>query len=117
MRKRIGSIGLLVGTIVAVAAVALTSTPADAGRGNGPIIFVTSQGLYFDSIVTANPVPWEGPFQPLGMGANGLETNAGPGDTNYVGGRWWMDSNGNGEMDSDDHYFVCPLLPPGRSMP
>jgi len=28
-----------------------------------------------------------------------------------------MDSNGNGQMDDDDHYFSCPLLGPGREEP
>jgi hypothetical protein len=32
-------------------------------------------------------------------------------------GRWWMDSNGNGQMDSEDHFFSCPLLGPGRTEP
>ncbi|MHC4695761.1 MAG: hypothetical protein ACYTFA_03345 [Planctomycetota bacterium] len=117
MRKKLGRIGVLLGVSTAVGVVALTAEQADAGRGNGPVIFVTSQGLYFDSIVTADPVPPRGPFQPLRMGPNGLETDYGPRDTGYVGGRWWMDSNGNGEMDPDDHYFVCPLLPPGREAP
>ena len=37
-----------------------TATTAEAkgkGRGSGPIIYVTSQGLFYDSIVTADPLP------------------------------------------------------------
>jgi hypothetical protein len=44
-------------------------------------------------------------------------TEFGPGDPGYLGGRWWEDTNGNGEMDASDHYFLCPLLGPGRSSP
>lgn len=112
MSKRVGLM-LLVLALSAAAAV-----PAFAGgRGDGPIIFVTGQGLYYDSIVTADPLPNQGPFQELRVGENGLETDFGPGDPGYVGGRWWMDLNGDGEMDSGDHYFSCPLLGPGRDTP
>jgi hypothetical protein len=94
------------------------------GRGNGPIIYVTSQDLYYDSIITADPLPFKGPFQQLfPPGTNpadpllGLSTEFGPGDKGYVGGRWWVDVDGGGEMDPDDHYFSCPLLGPGRENP
>jgi hypothetical protein len=90
------------------------------GRGSGPIIYVTSQGLFYDSIVTADPLPPKGPFQqliPNGPNTGGLETEFGPRDTGYVGGRWWVDVNGNGMQDGGDHYFSCPLLPPGRPVP
>ena len=32
----------------------------DTGRGTGPVIFVTSQGLYYDSIVVVDPLPAQG---------------------------------------------------------
>ena len=101
-----------------VVAQVLEQAPAPAdeplgGRGDGPVVFVTSQGLYYDSIVTADPVPGNGPFQELEMGANGLQTAYGPGDPQYRGGRWMEDIDGDGEI----HYFVCPLLPPGREQP
>ena len=85
------------------------------GRGDGPIVYVTSQELFYDTIVTADLPPSEGPFQKLEMtGPSGLQTMYGPGDQGYVGGRWWVDANGNNEMDSEDAYFSCPLLGPGR---
>ena len=84
------------------------------GRGTGPIIFVTSQNLYFDSIVVVDPLPQKGRFQQLIPGENGLMTEFGPGDYGHVGGRWWVDLNENGVMDAEDHYFLCPLLGPGR---
>ena len=84
------------------------------GRGTGPVIFVTSQGLYYDSIVVADPLPAKGRFQQLIPGMNGLETEFGPGAPGHLGGRWWMDLNEDGMMDAGDHYFLCPLLGPGR---
>lgn len=92
----------------------------EGGRGDGPVIYVTGQGLIYDSIVTADPLPPHGPFQKLEMGGpTGLQTEFGPGDPGYVGGRWWLDLNGNGVMDppgeDGDKYFSCPLLGPGRA--
>jgi hypothetical protein len=114
--------------ILVVAAFAMTFFAVGTmagGRGDGPVIYVTSQGLYYDSIVTADPLPPNGPFQqlfPPGTnpdypGLTGLSTEFGPGDKGHVGGRWWVDVDTDGEMDSDDHYFSCPLLGPGREEP
>ncbi len=83
------------------------------GRGDGPVIYVTGQGLYFDSIVTADPLPPHGPFQDLMMVDGELQTAFGPGDPGYVGGRWrLLDENGDVVK-----YFSCPLLGPGRESP
>ena len=108
-------------TILAVSAMmatnALADRPDDKGRGNGPVVYVTSQGLYYDSIVVAN-LPMHGPFQQLIMDDMGnLSTEYGPGNVGYVGGRWWLDVNGNNEMDAYDAFFLCPLLGPGRATP
>ncbi len=84
------------------------------GRGDGPIVYVTSQGLFYDSIVVADPLPQQGRFQQLIPHENGLETEFGPGDQEHVGGRWWIDLNENNMMDASDKYFLCPLLGPGR---
>ena len=84
----------------------------DPSRGD-VVVFVTSQQLYYDSIVNG-PLPPRGPFQLLEMGPNGLQTEFGPGDLGYVGGRWMMDKSGDGVIDT---YFSCPLLPPGRENP
>lgn len=85
-------------------------------RGSGPVVYVTGQGLAYDSIVLA-VLPAEGPFQLLEAGGpTGLQTEFGPGDLGFVGGRWWMD-DGDGVMEdpdeSGDVYFLCPLLGPG----
>jgi hypothetical protein len=100
---------------VVLAVALMTVSPAAAGRGNGPTgtVYVTSQGLYYDTFVTRDPLPFQGKFQKI---ENGM-TEYGPGDPGYLGGRWWEDTNGNGEMDASDHYFLCPLLGPGRSSP
>jgi len=104
--------------LLAVLIVAAVSTiPASARRGDGPVIYVTSQDLYYDSVLAADSLPPKGPFQKLEMGPNGLQTQFGPGDHGFVGGRWWVDSNANGEMDAEDSYFSCPLLGPGREEP
>lgn len=54
-----------------------------------------------------------GRFQRL---ENGV-TEFGPGDQGYVGGRWWIDNNGNNEMDAEDTFLLFPLLGPGRTEP
>jgi hypothetical protein len=112
MKRGRNLFGIALG-VAAVAVLATASISSGAGRGDGPIIFVRSQGLYYDSIVTADPLPNKGPFQLLEMGPNGLETEYGPGDRGYVGGRWMEDFDGDGEF----HYFSCPLLGPGRENP
>jgi len=77
------------------------------------VVYVTSQGLYYDTFVARDPLPMEGKFQLL---VNGT-TEFGPGDPGYLGGRWWEDLNENGVQDAGDHFFLCPLLPPGRPTP
>lgn len=92
----------------------LMAVPASAaGRGPAGVIYVTSQGLYYDTYTVADPLPFKGPFQKLENGT----TEFGPGDPGYLGGRWWVDTDGNGIMDATDHYFLCPLLGPGRTSP
>jgi len=104
--------------ILSVLALALLMAIPAFARGNGnphpqPVVYVTGQGLAYDSIVTAKSVPMHGRFQKLEMGGpTGLQTEFGPGDHGYVGGRWWLD-DGNGEMGPEDSFFVCPLLGPG----
>jgi len=112
------------GTACLMGAVLMTTTATWAkermtGRGNpnAPVVFVTSQGLYYDSIVVADPLPQKGRFQQLIPTMNGLETEFGPGQPGHLGGRWWIDLNENGYMDDEDKYFLCPLLGPGRTDP
>ena len=83
------------------------------GERTPGVVYVTSQGLYYDTFVVKDPLPMQGRFQLLVDG----QTEFGPGQPGYLGGRWWEDVNGNGIQDSDDHYFLCPLLPPGRTTP
>ena len=109
----------ILAVLAAAAVLSSTSFAKDrtSGRNTGPVVFVTSQGLYYDSIVVADPLPQEGRFQQLIPGENGLETEYGPGEVGHLGGRWWIDLNENGYQDADDKYFLCPLLGPGRPNP
>jgi hypothetical protein len=104
--------GVLLATVViagfAGSSLATGGRPAATGT-----VYVIRQGLYYDTFVTNDVLPMEGPFQPI---ANG-ETEFGPGDPGYLGGRWWEDLNGNGIEDEGDHFFHCPLLGPGRKVP
>lgn len=115
----------------ALALLIVLASPALAGGGppprdgDGPgervrvVVYVESQGLFFESIVGPN-LPAHGPFQELrpGEGPDGtLATDFGPGDPGYLGGRWWVDANGNGEMDEGDAFFSCPLLGQGSATP
>ena len=114
--------------LVSVFALALATALTVAGnaeaRGAGnplpqPVVYVTSQGLYYESTVTTD-LPPNGKFQELEPTAGphgGPQTEYGPGDQKFVGGRWWVDVNGNGEMDDEDDYFLCPLHGPGRPTP
>ena len=116
-------INMKTATILAAAALApaLLAGPAMAekGRGNNDglgMIYVESQGLYYETFTTTS-LPPVGRFQPLdptGGPNGGPSTPYGPGDQGYVGGRWWVDTNLDGEMDAGDTYFSCPLLGPGR---
>ena len=104
---------LILMVVLALALVAVI--PASANRGNGElgVVYVSSQGLYYDTFVSAKSLPMEGRFQLLEDGV----TEFGPGDQGYVGGRWWIDDNGNGIMDENDIFLLCPLLGPGRTTP
>ena len=119
-------IPVLTASALAVGACESPAAPATAGSageaisaavggraGTTGVIYVTGQGLYYDTFVTKDPLPMRGKFQRL---VNG-QTEYGPGDREYLGGRWWEDLNGNGVQDPEDHFFLCPLLPPGRETP
>lgn len=102
-------------TFFCISLLALVSVmPAVANRGHGAlgVVYVSSQGLYYDTFVSAQKLPMHGPFQKLDNGV----TEFGPGDRGYVGGRWWID-DGNGIMDEYDTFLLCPLLGPGRTTP
>ena len=109
----------LICSVLVVSAALLINTNAfakkrDTGRGTGPVVFVTSQDLYYDSIVVVDPLPMHGNFQQLIPGENGLSTEFGPGTPGHLGGRWWIDLNGDNVMNAGDKFFLCPLLGPGR---
>jgi hypothetical protein len=98
----------------AAAAPTANGLAAKGGRAaTTGVVFVTGQGLYYDTFVAKDPLPMRGRFQLL---VNGT-TAFGPGDPEYLGGRWWEDLNVNGVQDEGDHFFLCPLLGPGRPTP
>jgi hypothetical protein len=89
------------------------ATASRFGDRTPGVVYVTSQGLYYDTFVVKDPLPMQGRFQLIADG----ETEFGPGQPGYLGGRWWEDTNENGVQDEGDHFFLCPLLPPGRLTP
>ncbi|WP_206486192.1 hypothetical protein [Thalassotalea sp. G2M2-11] len=112
----IALIGLLATSTYAVQAKERTN---GRGASGTPVIYVTSQHLYYDTLLLGD-LPYNGTdnFQKLEMsGPTGVQTEFGPMDTGYYGGRWWVDANNNDMMDDEDVYFLCPLLGPGRANP
>lgn len=118
-------LNIIAGLFVVAMAVVLLTAPRDAkanvppGPGDRTVVYVESQGLFYESIVLTN-LPMKGEFQQLrpGEGPDGsLATAFGPGDPGYLGGRWWIDANGSGEMDEGDAFFSCPLLGVGSAEP
>ena len=120
MLRKVSMIVFLVvlSLVVAAPAFAGGGPPPRDGDGNRVrvVVYVTSQELYYDSIVGPG-LPMHGPFQRLYTGDHGLQTEFGPGDPGYVGGRWWRDLNNNGVVDEGEPFFSCPLLGPGRKEP
>ncbi|WNC68028.1 hypothetical protein RI845_16070 [Thalassotalea nanhaiensis] len=110
--KAMATLVLLTSTIV----VSNSAVARDKGRNSegAPVVFVTSQGLYYDSIALGD-LPPRGNFQQLVPTMNGLTTEFGPGDEGHLGGRWWIDLTDDGVMNEGDKFFLCPLLGPGRT--
>jgi hypothetical protein len=120
MVRRLMFVAILAVMVLALAVPALANNRGgNSGKGFGTV-YVTSQGLYYDTFVSVDPLPFHGNFQYIANGA----TAYGPGDPEYKGGRWWEDNTDPnvpgtiiGEMDPTDHFFLCPLLGPGRETP
>ena len=119
-RKKLAALALAAG-----AAVGLTAGPAaaagpprdDDGNRVRTVVYVESQGLFYESIVGPD-LNGEGRYQkldPTGGPGGTASTEFGPGDPGYVGGRWWVDVNGDDVMDDGDVYFSCPLLGQGSA--
>jgi hypothetical protein len=105
---------LLVLLVLVVILVMAVPAYAKGGRaGEIGTIYVSSQGLYYDTFVTADELPMHGRFQLLADHV----TEFGPGDSGYLGGRWWVDANGDGMQNEGDVFLLCPLLGPGRETP
>ena len=107
---------LFVGMLAVVATIGAAAVSVGTVSAKTPpkplprvVVYVESQGLCYDSIVTAQNLPASGPFQALMVDSadhcgSGLKTAFGPGDEGYVGGRW---------LAPDGSRFLCPLLGPG----
>ena len=112
--------GLVIGLVALVLICGLALAASAKGRPDpdNPVVLVTgggSPGLLYDTIVLG-PLPNKGPFQQLfGAPTGPLSTMYGPGDPGYLGGRWWVDSDGVPGRTEGDTFFLCPLLPPGFS--
>ena len=118
------SLRSLLSAVALVSAVLVGVSTSDAkervtGRGTGPVVYVISQDLYYDSIVLAD-LPFDGTDNwqlldttPDHQNNVGLETEFGPGDQDYYGGRWFIDMDADEEPSEGDVFFLCPLLGPG----
>jgi hypothetical protein len=118
--KILGALAIAIVAAFSLTANSVLAKERTKGRGapGQPEIYVYSQGLVYDSIVLGD-LPFNGTdnFQLLEMGGpTGLQTEFGPGDTGYYGGRWWIDANEDGYMDDEDIFFLCPLLGPGEEL-
>jgi hypothetical protein len=85
-----------------------TANPSSESRA--VVIFVVSQGLFFDACVQPTPLPMHGEFQLIFDN----RTEFGPGQVGFQNGRWWEDLNRNGIKDAADAFFFCPLVGVGR---
>ena len=120
-KKTIVLLTLAALSMIAVSIVTTNAIPSDHPHF-GPLgtIYVNGQGLYYDTFVTVEPIPYTGhnggSFQQIYPDHS---TDYGPGDPGYRGGRWWVDLNNNHVMDPEgiDHYLLCPLIGPGRATP
>jgi hypothetical protein len=100
--------------LVAILGFAIPAYAKGGRAGALGTVYVSSQGLYYDTFVTVESLPMQGPFQLL---TPDHVTQFGPGEPGYLGGRWWVDVNGNGIQDAGDQFLLCPLLGPGRTSP
>jgi hypothetical protein len=120
--RRIATVSIALALFIGSAVPALAGGPPprnDDGDRVRVVVYVESQGLYFDSIVGPD-LPMRGRFQELKPGAapdGGLATEYGPGDPGYLGGRWWVDTDDIPGMSEGDHFFSCPLLGHGSATP
>ena len=104
---------VLIGSLIVINTSAFAGGKNGRGSERGATVYVISQGLYYDSIVLGD-LPMKGRFQQLIPTEMGLTTEYGPGEPGHLGGRWWLDLSGDGEMGPGDKFFLCPLLGPGR---
>ena len=101
--------------VVVTARVWVGTAMDDEARGRvDVVIYLTGQEQFYDSVVNHDLPPHGIPVASAGRPEGTLMTEFGPGDRDYVGGRWIMDTSGNGQIEK---YFSCPFLGPGRKNP
>jgi hypothetical protein len=85
------------------------------GWGSGPVVYVKSQDLYYDSLIIWDPMPPCGKFQEVETDGphGGLQIEYGPCSWKYRWGKMKEDWDGDGNY----HYFWCPLIGWGRPDP
>lgn len=117
--RKLAAVGMALALFIGSAVPAFAGGPPppdDDGNRVRVEVYVTSQGLTFDSIVGPS-LPMKGRFQQLVPHEDGsLSTEFGPGDPGYLGGRWWVDVNEDGYMNEGDAFFSCPLLGHGSAV-
>jgi hypothetical protein len=109
------SMSVLLVVVVLALGFAVPAFASAAGGRPGSLgeVYVSSQGLYYDTFVTVEALPQQGPFELL----TNHVAEFGPGQQGYFGGRWWVDVNGDGIQDAGDMFLLCPLLGPGSPTP
>jgi hypothetical protein len=102
---------LIVSLSVAAIISLFVASPATAMPARGAV-YVVSQGLCYDTFVSAESLPPHGPFQLIVpstiCGPGSSMTMFGPGDPGYVGGRW---------VTPEGRHFLCPLVGGGYAPP
>lgn len=103
---------LLASTTAVALLLAIFASSAAAQPPMRGAVYVESQGLCFETFVSAETLPDNGPFQLIEpsdiCGAGSFKTMFGPGDPGYVGGRW---------VRPDGTHFLCPLVGGGYPPP
>ena len=104
----------LILTLASLTSIAILSMMVSANPNADGEVYVSSQGLYYKTFVSTTRIEFTGhngnSFQLL---ENGV-TEFGPGDPGYKGGRWWID-DGDGIIEMEDTFVLCPLIGKGHS--
>jgi hypothetical protein len=107
MKKTIMVLTVLSLVVVGLIGTGAIASAAPPDRGE---VYVTSLDETFYTFVTPDTLHYNGhnakSFQEL------TDEGAiyGPGVPGHHGGRWWVDANGNGQIDMGEEAVHCPLV-------